>query len=378
MSKLNRRDYLSLIGASGAGLMFGAACRNDSQQQTGQGPAPTHTPMASPDAARARPAPPAICSNGFKDWPPSTDAPSRCASVTLIFDGLMGYFYDHGQAQVAFHPAGNMHKPSISLWEKPDDSACGQAGCTDQRFPALPAKLKYIDVSVVGRQNKVDYYKPGACLDRGSGNPMDFRWLIDLEELYSPPHGRRKHFGLVLRIQDGTFYTRTLTNHIFQRVDSRNRLSQQAGTIIGRVPHIMAAAIKLTGDEKVRLELKDKDNKPLGNPTDLKPATQKVLELDFLNRCVECEDPNPCHDSDETKRNHFHYLRKVLELESDLPKYSIALAASETEPLPIPPKCNAEGLTERTDGDYCSAPHAELTDEAPCAGSGYGGSGCGC
>src|SRR5947207_14983514 len=105
-----------------------------------------------------------------------------------------------------------------------------------------------------------------------------------------------------------------ITNSIFQRVDSRNKLSEQAGTIIGRVAHVMAAGIQLKGDEHLLLELKDDDGDLVADPIPLKPGDKKVLELQFINTCptTDCVTPNPCDDGDEKKRNDFHYMRKVL------------------------------------------------------------------
>ena len=92
-----------------------------------------------------------------------------------------------------------------------------------------------------------------------------------------------------------------------------------------------------------------------------KAIAGKILELDFFSRCDEsvCK-PEPCHDSDETKRNDFYFMRKVLDLPGGLPKYSFALAEAADKPAPFPATCH------------------RLTDEAPCAGAGYGGGGCTC
>lgn len=385
---MNRRQYLTRMAASAAGLAISAACKNGSQQ-TVQGRTPIQTSMSTPEAGRASLAPPAVCSRAFKDWPTQNTKPSRCASVTLIFEGLMGFFYENDpekgpDGQVAIHPGKGNHKFEISDWERPSAGSCAQADCNDKKFPPLDKKVRHIYVKVNGQPANVDYYKPGDCFDRINSNDyMDFRWLIDLEEWYPPRHDRRKHFKPLLHIQNGTFYTRMVTNAIFQRVDTNYKLSEQVGTIIGHVAHVMAVAIPLNSGQSVSIEQRDQDNKPLGNPYPIEPAPGTVRELQFRSHCPkgheDCPDPEPCRDDKkEEKRNDFHFMRKVLDLPGGLPKYSIALALNDHDPAPTPAICSSVGLTERKDGDYCGADEHRVTDEAPCAGAGYGGGRCGC
>jgi len=291
----------------------------------------------------------------------------------------MGVFYEHPEARIAFH-AGHKHKPELKIWEKPV-SACQLALCTPLDAPPITGSVKYIDLKVVGRDNKVDFYKPGDCLDRIKGDEMDFRWLPDFAEFYGKLKVKKNQFRQVVRIKDGTFYTRMITHSIFQRIDSRNKLSEQAGTIVGHVALVMAAAIELEDDQHVLLELKDRDGDLVAKPLPLKPGDKNAIEVQFINECPKgvCVAPEPCEDGDEQKRNDYHHLRKVLDGLDGKPKYSLALAAGEDKPLPIPPVCNSVELTLRTDGDYCGSSVSRATDEAPCASAGYGGgAGCNC
>jgi hypothetical protein len=294
----------------------------------------------------------------------------------------LGYFYNKSlppgeeRAEVGFLPA-HKHVAALKIWKKSNDSSCTGALCTPVDTLDLKG-VRYIDLKVEGRVNKVDFYKPGDCLDRIKGTAMDFRWLPDLGEFYSQLKIKKNQFKPVVRIKDGTFYTRMITTSLFQRVDSTYHLSDQAGTIVGHVAHIMAAAIALAPGQRLLVERKDKDGNPVGAPTPVEHSTTDVFELQFVNKCPKdaCDKPEPCHESKEEKRNDFHFMRKVLDDLDEKPKYSIALAKGEVEPLPTPPSCTDLKFKE---GDYCGASLMRLTDEAPCAGAGYGGGGgCNC
>jgi len=369
MTRINRRNCLALMGSAGAGLALGAACSKPSEAAQNTSP----NPKASPEQPVAQNVPMGgVISRSFESWPGQSTKPRRCESITLVFDGLLGFFYDEGrqECQIGFHPGNGKHKAGVELWERPE-SNCEDPASPGTKPTDLPPFDKVTDISlkVVDRPPNVDFYRSGDSLDRISGDDMDFRWLIDLDEYYrdsdGKPYGRRKAFQPVLRVKNGTFYTRKITrglledDEVFQRVDSKYRLSQQVGTIIGHLPLMMAAAINLQPTERVLLEYTYKDGHKQSK--ELAPAAGKMLELDFFSRCDKdvCK-PEPCDDGDETKRNDFYFMRKVLDLPGGLPKYSFALAAGPHKPAPIPAKCHK----------------ARLTDEAPCAGSGYGGAGC--
>jgi len=356
MTRINRRNYLALMGSAGAGLALGAACSKPSEVAQNTSP---NSPKRSPEQPVAQNVPiGGVASRSFESWPGQSKAPRRCESITL------GFFYDERQqeCQIGFHPGDGMHKAGVQLWERPENQCENSSGT---RLPDLPPFDKVIDVSlkVVDRPPNVDFYKNGPYLDRINGDSMDFRWLIDLDEYYRDSngnaYGRRKAFQTVLRVKNGTFYTRKITaDKIFQRVDSKYRLSQQFGTIIGHLPLSMAAAINLQPNERMLLECTYKDGHK--ESKELAPTAGKILELDFFSRCDPsvCK-PTPCDDSDEKKRNDFHFMRKVLDLPGGLPKYSFALAAAADKPAPFPATCD----------------HSRLTDESPCAGSGFGGGG---
>jgi hypothetical protein len=325
------------------------------------------------------------CSRSFANWP-TGPKPTGCPPITLIFEGLMGFFYDRdkNQTQVGFHPGDGMHKPEILLWEK-SGADCSQSLGSCRKVLALtpiPEAVTHLNLRVIEKNGSerpagVDFYKEGECLNRLNGPVEDFRWLNDLDEYYRDPDGkpyrRRKKFKPVLYVNNGTFYTRMITKKIFQRIDSKKHLSEQTGTSIGRTALVMAAEVNLDEGEYVVLDLTNEKNETVGQINIVqKPNT--FFELDFSSRCdkKDCK-PVPCHDSDEKKRNDFYFMRKVLDLPGGLPKYSIALAAAAD-----PTTCGSvETLTERR-GDYCGASYIEVTDEAPCAGAGYSGGGCDC
>jgi hypothetical protein len=304
----------------------------------------------------------------------------RNSSVNLIFHGLMGYFYDAGKCEIGFHPGDGDHKTLIELWQKPHNST-GTTGCKKILGFPVDDRVKQMELNVTKATRRVDFYKPGARLNRLTGPPEDFRWLIDLEEpgYYSPTNRKPRKFKPVLRVNDGTFYTRMVSQSTFRKVDSRHDLSTQPNaTPLGHVALLMAAAINLSSQDSVSLQLTDDDGNTL-TEVNIYQQPGLVFDLVFSNVCHSepCPNPEPCHDEDESARNDFHFVRKVLDLPSGRPKYSIALNAAVETPSTCPTTAN---LKERLDVDFCgyhSPPR--LTDEAPCSGAGYGGSGgCNC
>src|SRR5207237_1885804 len=88
------------------------------------------------------------------------------------------------------------------------------------------------------------------------------------------------------------------------------------------------------------------------------PKDVKTYEVDFLNECQ--ENGEPCKfkpkDPEETKRNDFHFMRKILKLKPKRTRYGLHIsAAAGIEPHG--PPCNS---------------FSKLTDEAPRMGTGFG------
>jgi len=126
----------------------------------------------------------------------------------------------------------------------------------------------------------------------------------------------------------------------------------------------MATAIQLVGDEHVSLTLKDSQGASLAM-VDLHRKPGSIFEVGFFNRCDEshgCAKHQLNDDNDETKRNDFHYMRKVLSLPSSQVRYTLALDHKNTAP-----KAN-----------FCGGSVFKISDEAPCMGAGYGQGGCNC
>src|SRR5260370_7793302 len=119
MTRINRRNYLALMGSAGAGLALGAACSKPSEVAQNTSP---NSPKRSPEQPVAQSAPiGGVASRSFESWPGQSKAPRRCESITLIFDGLMGFFSDERQQEgsIGFHPSDGMHKPALPLCPPP-------------------------------------------------------------------------------------------------------------------------------------------------------------------------------------------------------------------------------------------------------------------
>jgi len=366
MTKMNRRDYLIGMGAT-AGLVVGAPTRELFGRDLRNNPelprSTTNTVDNSPNqnTGEAHPI-----------WPITNVEPSLCSSVTLIFDGLMGFFYNQitRKFEIGLHPGGDMHRPEIHIWEKPDNQCESPLNCKKVgSFSPLMQGVKLIQVQVNKTVRDVNVYHKDEPFDleRLKGDPKDFRWLPDLDGPKFYPGGlpRKKKFNIKLEVDDGTFYTRMLSNSTFWRVDANKKLSQQTGESFGRLPLIMATAIQLSGDEYVSLTLKDSKEIVLGT-LNLYRKPGSVFEVDFFNRCHEshgCAEPDPYDDDDEEKRNDFHYMRKVLSVPGSKVKYTVALKEKKTG----------------SNANFCGGSLFKVSDEAPCMGAGYGqGGGCNC
>src|SRR6266513_382833 len=109
MTKLNRRDYLRQMGASEAVVASMAAGVVRKPQRRASRRRPIGREPVRQETKKAISA--NIASGGlqFTDWPATATEPSLDAPVTLIFGGLMGFFYN-GACDIDFHP-GHKHYP---------------------------------------------------------------------------------------------------------------------------------------------------------------------------------------------------------------------------------------------------------------------------
>src|SRR2546426_4777110 len=114
MKKINRREYLKGLGAAGAIATAGIRLIGKEPDFTRESLPGSMAPTSTREVI-AREAP----LTESDPWPPVYDKPKRDELVTLVFGGLMGFFYnDKGRTcDIGFHPGDGMHKPQIQIYE---------------------------------------------------------------------------------------------------------------------------------------------------------------------------------------------------------------------------------------------------------------------
>ena len=360
MTKMNRRDYLKEM-AIGAGVVAGVA------QELFAGPQKRRSRRKrngrqSTNRTSGR----GVSRTQFQDWPDTQKEPSMDAPVSLIFDGLMGFFYNAKSkaCDIGFHSGKGNHMTGLRVWEIETTTTPTRTCKPIYAFSPLPDEVDHIDLGIEVADPLVDFFEDNQPMDpyRKTGNPKDFRWLLDLDgsDFYPKNYDKKKKFKRTLTVRQGTFYTRMITESTFLRVD----LDQENNNPkpMGRMPLFMAAAIAPSDNQYVSLKLQKKVSaqklETIGE-VNLYKKVGSIYEIQFLNHCDSCVAPKP-HSSHEEERNDFHFMRKVLNLPGSEPEYGI--------------KIDVEVIKDITP-NFCSRIHYRVSDPAPCMGAGYGGGG---
>jgi hypothetical protein len=110
MAKINRRDYLKRM-AAGGGILAGASNLNLFQLT----PAATLNAQKKPKAGNILPVAAAL------NWPLTNTSPILTPFVSVILDGLMGFFYDGPSktCKVGFHAGHGDHSFAGEVEEFP-------------------------------------------------------------------------------------------------------------------------------------------------------------------------------------------------------------------------------------------------------------------
>lgn len=339
MTKMNRRDYLIGMGAAA-----GAMASLPAIPVLGQ-------PEISAHVEAAHSGPNLVPQADLLRWVTTSTSPSPDAFVTAIFWGLMGFCYKTASGapavEVGVHPGGNHHNFTVTVFKI--------VGSTPTEIcRARPSNIKRMRLRVVGQASPPTVFQKDP-FNRETGDPLDFRWLPDLDGLgfYPEPYGKNKHFGPRLFVENGVFYTRMPTNSRFKLVRAENHLSSLGE--FGHVARFMAAAIEVQNNDYVSFEIDDLD------PCELRQERDVKYQIIFKNEChhASCPSDSTINDPDETKRNHFHYMRKVLKLSNDRIKYALKIS-ERVSPAAL----------NFIDPDRDEK--AFVTDEAPCAGAAFG------
>jgi hypothetical protein len=340
MTKMNRRDYLIGMGTAAGALASLPAISVLGQPEI----------SADVDAANSGPGPSPQAD--LLRWVIEPRPPRLDAFVTAIFWGLMGFSYKTATGppavEVGVHPGGNHHNFTVTVVKIVGSTHT--IICMDR-----PAKIKRMRLRVIGQAASPKVFQKDP-FNRQTGDPLDFRWLPDLDslEFYPEPYDKNKHFGPRLFVENGVFYTRMPTQSRFKRVRAQNHLSELGE--FGRVARFMAAAIEVqNANDHVSFEIEGVE------PCLLRQEDNVAYQIIFKNDCYHssCPGPSTINDPDEAKRNHFHYMRKVLKLPRDRIKYALKIS-ERVSPAPlnfINPDRDEKAL---------------VTDEAPCAGAAFG------
>lgn len=339
MKKINRRHYLLQMGAGAIGVMGSAT--SDILAESGKPSAPEQTPP-----------PPAVLL-----WKPTPDFPSN-ARVTVIFGGLFGFFYNShtGNCEIGAHKGDGNHRFMIEVWERSSPGGCYLLYSTQNG--TLPRPKGELKIEIVGRATSdVNCYQVGPYV-RKQLKQHDFRWLPDLDGDDFYPDNYRKvrgKFNIKSIVRHGTFYTYKMTNSTFTRVDPPDRPVNHED--LYNVAEYMAAGVKPNDNENVSLQIDE--NTP---PVVLRNRPGSTYEIMIFNNCYkdaqsqeEC-DFKPNHPTNEVLRNHFHFMRRVLQLPLGQKRYGLKLKDGKPPSKP----------------EFCPDYHKRGTDEAPCMGSAFG------
>jgi hypothetical protein len=288
-----------------------------------------------------------------------TSLPSG-TKVRLIFHGLSAFWRNGKDCIVGFHNRGdNHHKHPLQItgYEKSGST------CTKKYSTSTDLVGKMVELQIAGADlSKADralFYQPqGVRLDRDKiSDPQDFQWVLDFEAAYlygSPLQKDLTAYDPQIAINPAIFYTLKKTNGKFVGKTSDGSPVPGNGLILSdlvNVAEYVAANVYLFSGGSVTLVVDGVKA----------PAISKG-EIHFFNECrdgntaCDFEPANPSKD----KRNDFYLHYKALNL-GYLPEIELVLSKA--------------GINAPPTGLCGPKKYIEANDNAPCAGSGYGGGG---
>ncbi len=356
---MNRREYLTRMAASAAGLAIGAACKSGSEQQARQAVTPIPTPITKPETPRTWSK---RWSDPFPKYPPEQ-------TIKLIFYGLAslspGKNGSKANCEVGFHSSGDEnHRHELSIYAF-DNAQLG--GCIPRYDSTNPKEqIALVDLRVDHPEAKVDevsFYQPGNVQRRSDlSDDRDFRWIIDFESDYlyrnfpgsahpdklpKVPH----IYKPALTVPSGLFYTLRKTASTFELKTPDHIYRSE----LGNVADVLGANVYVKQGTGLSLFVNARAHR-----------VQAPGEIYFINTCTKPSAGDHCDadpsSSDKKVRGDFYLHYKGFELEGK-PEYELFLLQGGTQSAIVDVVCAPERL----------GPHITLTDESPCATVGYGG-----
>jgi hypothetical protein len=282
---------------------------------------------------------------------------------------------------VGFHASGDStHHHHLSIY------AYGKASCDPVIEPPANGDQGIKQLSISSERtppkfNEANFYQPTNPTTRQDLADYDFRRIIDFESdyMYRPslPQGaprlepRKGIYRPTLSIPFGLFYTLRITNSTF-------RAQNANGTQISdlhKVADIMAASIFVDEGTAINLTVNNVAHR-----------VEAPGEIYFLNHCYKDSQmsdycvPEPYNMHDKKKRNDFYLQYKAFKRPAERDEYELVVAQGVPDSPPIPGHLQcydrvAMSHSKSARMDRVGPFSERLTDEAPCAASGYGGGG---
>ena len=342
MSKMNRRDYLRLMGAAGAFA----------------GVSTLLPPSLSAKAAKEDQNP--VIRSGNNPtflFTPKTNTPPGPTNLTVLFTGLMGFSNTSccGAAQVGFQKGKGKHKLRIEVYQIAGES------CSLRFAPISTNGVKTIQLEIPGETPNVNYFHKDdfkrELIDNDMARAKDFGWVLDFEDslLYADGVKMRRKFSPILTLKQGTFYTHQLSRSKFDLVEVRDGDINTPLAPLNQVPLLVGTAINIPAGKRAVLRINDVI------AAELPYAANVRYQIQFLNHCVEsngdhCKWDYPEHE-DEEVRNDFYMHYRMFKTNS-----------------PYAKRCGVKVVhrVEHTTLDMCPVGGKRATDEAPCMGMGFG------
>lgn len=326
MKKISRRDYMLQMGAGALGVMGAARLNVLAESRQNQ----QTTPLL---------------------WDTTPTLPSN-SRVTAIFGGLFGFFYNTNthNCEIGEHKGGGRHKFTIDVFER-HNSTCKLLFSTENGTLRNPKDPK---IGIVGRASgAAKFYEVGEY-NRATLNPQDFRWLLDLDSNDFYPDNPPKltgQFKNKILVRHGTFYTQQKTDSTFERIDPPDSSTPNRFDLF-QVANYVAAGIEPNQNEDVVFKVNDNSAVVFTN----KPGF--TYQIVFLNECYE-DGHHKCHfdpgNANETNRNDFHFMRKILQLSGTDKVYGLKVK-----------------VKKRSQPNFCPEESDKGSDEAPCMGTAFG------
>lgn len=267
-----------------------------------------------------------------QEWPASPVLPPN-PTITLRFHGLLSFCYNRQRKDCEVGVFNKRFAPDHRLRIQIKH---GAGNWYDVQNPPTSGDYSFEVVNTAPRV--LAYQKPGAFdrQDDQNTDPHDFRWLLDIEgpDFYDKPVPSKVpgYYDPKLYVKNGIFNTYMTTNSRFLRVNACYPSDPTYWTELGSIAYYTAAHVYMIPNQQAKLSI------PGRNPITFESSMQHSIYF-----------TNDCSGEGVGRSDFFHHFHSFVAPDGmdryDLQVYETPVGGSDT------------------------------TDEAPCGGAGYGGSG---